>query len=63
MKDIVVIMRSIGEVTNTKFSLLYIQIIIHGTFSREGKCSAIKGRIISRMPIVKKVTPTSEKGG
>ena len=63
MKDIIVIMMSIGDVANTKLSLLIVQIIIHGIFCRLGKCCAIKGRITSMMPATIKITPISVKGG
>jgi hypothetical protein len=63
MKDITVIMMSIGDVTNTKLPLLYVQIIIHGIFCRLGKYCAIKGRITSMMPATIKITPISVKGG
>jgi len=54
-------MRSIGEVTNTKFSPLYTQIIIHGSFSRLGIYCAIRGRITSKMPATIKIMPTKVK--
>jgi hypothetical protein len=62
MKDIIVIIMSIGDVTNTKLSLLYVQIIIHGNFCRLCICCAIKGRITSRMPATIKIIPISVKG-
>ena len=62
MKEIIVIMMSIGEVTNTKLSVLYIQNIIHGIFCRLGMCCAIKGRITSRMPAIIKINPSRVKG-
>jgi hypothetical protein len=54
--------RSIGEVTNMKFSPLYTQIIIHGSFSRLGMYCAIRGRITSKMPAIIKIMPTKVKG-
>jgi hypothetical protein len=47
--------RSIGEVTSTKFSPSYTQIIIHGSFSRPGMYCAIRGRITSKMPAIIKI--------
>jgi hypothetical protein len=55
-------MRSSGEVTNTKFSPLYTQIIIHGNFSKLGMYCTIKGRTTSRMPATIKIIPTKVKG-
>ena len=62
MKDIIVIMMSIGDVANVKLSVLYVQSIIHGNFCRPGICCAIKGRITSRMPATIKIMPISVKG-
>ena len=62
MKNIIVIMMSMGDVANTKLSLLYVQIIIHGIFCRLGICCAIRGRITSRMPATIKINPISVKG-
>ena len=62
MKEIIVIMMSIGDVTNTKLSLLYVQIIIHGIFCRFCICCTIRGRITSRMPAIIKINPIRVKG-
>jgi len=62
MKDIIVIMMSMGDVANTKLSLLYVQIIIHGIFCRFGRCCEIRGRITSRIPATIKINPISVKG-
>jgi len=62
MNEITVMMRSIGDATNMKFSLLYTQIIINGSFSRRGMYCVIKGRITNKMPATIKIMPTKVKG-
>jgi hypothetical protein len=54
--------KSNGEVTNTMFSPLYIQMIIHGSFSNRGICCATKGRITNNIPATIKIMPAKVKG-
>ena len=63
MREIIAIMMSIGDVANTKLSVLYVQINSHGIFCRYGRCCAIRGRITSRMPAIIKINPIRVKGG
>ena len=62
MREIIVIMMSMGDVANTKLSVLYVQSIIHGIFCKLGMCCAIKGSITSRIPATIKINPISVKG-
>ncbi|MCW3997100.1 MAG: hypothetical protein NWF10_00835 [Candidatus Bathyarchaeota archaeon] len=54
--------RSIGEVAKVKLSVLYTQMIIHGSFSRFGIYCAMKGRITKIMPKTMKIMPITVKG-
>ena len=57
--DTIVIMIRIGDVMNTKLSVLYVHSIIHGIFCRPGTCCAITGMISRKIPAIISIIPVS----